>query len=163
MMSIINEEDWKSVAEMIGVEIGVPFKVEIPTHFKQYMKRAMEDYDANIEDIEYCVYADGFACYDSCRSIFFGHDNDFLHAFVLGGILNHEIKVLRCRFRPTKGTTYYYVDSSSGDIYSVTSQETHSDYMNFMAGNCFKTHEEALANKHRFLDGVQDEFNRLYE
>ena len=92
MMSIINEEDWKSVAEMIGVEIGVPFKVEIPTHFKQYMKRAMEDYDANIEDIEYCVYADGFACYDSCRSIFFGHDNNFLHAFVLGGILNHEIK-----------------------------------------------------------------------
>ena len=71
MMSIINEEDWKSVAEMIGVEIDVPFKVEIPTHFKQYMKRAMEDYDANIEDIEYCVYADGFACYDSCRSIFF--------------------------------------------------------------------------------------------
>ena len=150
MMSIINEEDWKSIAEMIGVEIGVPFKVEIPTHFKQYMKRAMEDYDANIEDIEYCVYADGFACYDSCRSIFCG-------------ILNHEIKVLRCRFRPTKGTIYYYVDSSSGDIYSVTSQEAHSDYMNFMAGNCFKTYEEALANKDRFLGTVQDEFNRLYE
>ncbi|MEE1071288.1 MAG: hypothetical protein U0L26_02690 [Cellulosilyticum sp.] len=161
MMSIINEEDWKSIAEMIGVEIGVPFKVEIPEYFKEYMKRAMEDFD--IENIEYCIYANGFACYDTCRSVFFGHDNDFLHASVLGGILNHDIKVLRCRFRPTKGTIYYYVDSSSGDIYSVTSQEAHSDYMNFMAGNCFKTHEEALDNKHKFLDGVQDEFNRLYE
>lgn len=161
MMSIINEEDWKSIAEMIGVEIGVPFKVEIPEYFKVYMKRAMEDFD--IENIEFCVYANGFACYDTCRSIFFGHDNDFLHAFVLGGILNGHIKVLRLRFRPTEGTTYYYVDSFTGEIEQIVSQEIHFDFMNFMTGNCFKTYDEALANKNRFLGTVQDEFNRLYE
>lgn len=72
MMVIINEENWKTIAEMIGVEIGVPFKVEIPHHLKEYMKRAMENYDDDIENLEYCIYANGFACHDTCRnSVFF--------------------------------------------------------------------------------------------
>lgn len=62
---------------------------------------------------------------------FFGHDNDFIYNFILGGVLNGDMKVLRLRFRPTN-------------------QESHFDFMNFMAGNCFKNYEVALTNKYRF-------------
>ena len=155
MMTIIDEDNWKAIAEMIGVEIGVPFKVKIPPHLKEYMRRAIDD---DIENLEYCIYEDGFACHDACRS----SGNDFTYNFILGGILNNNIQVLRPIFRPTIGTTYYYVDSSNGDIEKTVSQETHFDFMNFVTGNIFRTYEEAVANRHIHFNVVQDAFSNLY-
>lgn len=164
MMTIIDEENWKNIAEMIGVEIGVPFKVKIPPHLKEYMKRAMHDYDDDVENLEYCIYADGFACHDTCRnSVFFGHDNDFIYNFILGGVLNGDMQVLRLKFRPVKGIRYYYTDYSTGDIHDKVSEESHFDIMNFCTGNCFKSYNKALANRDVHFGTAQKGFNDLYE
>lgn len=156
MMTIINEENWKAIAEMIGVEIGVPFKIKIPPHLKEYIRRAIDD---DIENLEYCIYEDGFACYDTCRS----SGNDFIYNFILGGVLNGGMQVLRLKFRPVKGTRYYYTDYSTGDIHDKVSEESHFDIMNFCTGNCFKTYNKALANRDVHFGTAQKGFNDLYE
>ena len=145
--------NWKEIAKMLDVEIGVPFKIVIPKHLKEYIQqRSMKGY--NFDEIEFCIYWDGFACNDNYKSMFSGYDNEFLYDLVLGGILNNTVAIKRKRFIPKDGDNYYYVNMTKDEyevVFAVYT-ESYSDLMNFMNDNCFKTKEEATAKAKKIYE-----------
>ena len=144
---------WKEIAKMLDVEIGVPFKIVIPDYLKEHIQqRSMKGY--NFDEIEFCIYWDGFACHDNYKSMFSGYDNEFLYDLVLGGILNNTVTIKRKRFIPKDGDHYYYVNMTKDEyevVFAVYT-ESYSDLMNFMHGNCFKTKEEATAKAKKIYE-----------
>lgn len=145
--------NWKEIAKMLDVEIGVPFKIVIPDYLKEHIEqRSMKEY--NFDNIEFCIYWDGFACHDNYRSMFSGYDNEFLYDLVLGGILNNTVTIKRKRFIPKDGDHYYYVNMTKDEyevVFAVYT-ESYSDLMNFMNDNCFKTKEEATAKAKKIYE-----------
>lgn len=144
---------WEEIAKMLNVETGVPFKIVIPDYLKEHIEqRSMKGY--NFDNIEFCIYWDGFACNDNYRSMFSGYDNEFLYDLVLGGILNNTITIKRKRFVPKDGDEYYYVNMTKDEyevVFAVYT-ESYSDLMNFMNDNCFKTKEEATAKAKKIYE-----------
>ena len=145
--------NWKEIAKMLDVEIGVPFKIVIPDYLKEHIEqRSMKGY--NFDNIEFCIYWDGFACNDNYRSMFSGYDNKFLYDLILGGILNNTVTIKRKRFIPKDGDHYYYVNMTKDEyevVFAVYT-ESYSDLMNFMNDNCFKTKEEATAKAKKIYE-----------
>lgn len=145
--------NWKEIAKMLDVEIGVPFKIVIPDYLKEHIQqRSIKGY--NFEEIEFCIYWDGFACHDNYRSMFSGYDNEFLYDLVLGGILNNTVTIKRKRFIPKDGDHYYYInmDKNEYEVVFAVYTESYSDLMNFMNDNCFKTKEEAAAKAKKIYE-----------
>ena len=145
--------NWKEIAKMLNVETGVPFKIVIPDYLKEHIEqRSIKGY--NFDEIEFCIYWDGFACHDNYRSMFSGYDNKFLYDLILGGILNNTVTIKRKRFIPKDGDHYYYVNMTKDEyevVFAVYT-ESYSDLMNFMNDNCFKTKEEATAKAKKIYE-----------
>lgn len=145
--------NWKEIAKMLNVETGVPFKIVIPDYLKEHIEQhSIKGY--NFDNIEFCIYWDGFACHDNYKSMFSGYDNEFLYDLVLGGILNNTITIKRKRFVPKDGDEYYYVNMTKDEyevVFAVYT-ESYSDLMNFMNDNCFKTKEEATAKAKKIYE-----------
>lgn len=145
--------NWKEIAKMLNVETGVPFKVVIPDYLKEHIEqRSMKGY--NFDEIEFCIYWDGFACHDNYRSMFSGYNNKFLYDLIVGGILNNTVTIKRKRFIPKDGDDYYYVNMTKDEyevVFAVYT-ESYSDLMNFMNDNCFKTKEEATAKAKKIYE-----------
>lgn len=146
--------DWKEIAKMIDVEIGEPFRIQIPSYFEDYIDKVNDKYDLEIMD--FCIYDDGLALTDEYS--FSGNYDEFFYDIILGGILQDNIVIKRKRFKPKDGETYYYVDIEEGGytIVSAVSNEGYLDCINFMNGNCFKTYDEAKAK----VDELYKEFTR---
>ena len=156
--------NWKEIAKMLDVEIGVPFKIVIPDYLKEHIQqRSIKGY--NFDEIEFCIYWDGFVCHDNYRSMFSGYDNEFLYDLVLGGILNNTITIKHKRFIPKDGDNYYYVNMTK-DEYEVAFAvytERYFDFMNFMHGNCFKTKEEAAAKAEEVCEIFREKLKEAEE
>lgn len=150
---MVQNINWKEIAKMLNVETGVPFKVVIPDYLKEHIEqRSTKGY--NFDEIEFCIYWDGFACHDNYRSMFSGYDNKFLYDLIVGGILNNTVTIKRKRFIPKDGDEYYYVNMTKDEyevVFAVYT-ESYSDLMNFMNDNCFKTKEEATAKAKKIYE-----------
>ena len=156
--------NWKEIAKMLDVEIGVPFKIIIPDYLKEHIEqRSMKGY--NFDEIEFCIYWDGFACHDNYRSMFSGHDNEFLYDLVLGGILNNTVTIKHKRFIPKDGDNYYYVNMTKDEheVAFAVYTERYFDLMNFMHGNCFKTKEEAAAKAEEVYEIFREKLKEAEE
>lgn len=156
--------NWKEIAKMLDVEIGVPFKIIIPDYLKEHIEqRSMKGY--NFDEIEFCIYWDGFACHDNYRSMFSGYDNEFLYDLVLGGIMNNTITIKRKRFMPKDGDNYYYVNMTKDEheVAFAVYTERYFDLMNFMHGNCFKTKEEAAAKAEEVYEIFREKLKEAEE
>lgn len=154
--------NWKEIAKMLDVEIGVPFKIVIPKYLKEYIQqRSMKE--CNIDEIEYCIYEDGFACHDDYRYMFSGYDN-VLYDLVTGGILNNAITIKRKRCKPEDGDDYYYVYMNKKGYYIMDKDymsDNYFDIMNYVNGNCFKTREEALKAAENMYKEFKDKIDSL--
>ena len=155
--------NWKEIAKMLDVEIGVPFKIVIPKYIKEYIQqRSMKE--CNIDEIEYCIYEDGFACHDDYRYMFSGYDN-VLYDLIAGGIMNNAITIKRKRYEPKDGDEYYYIDMTKNE-YSVVFAHYNNcyfDFMNFMHGNCFKTREEATTKAEEVYEVFREKLKEAEE
>ena len=154
--------NWKEIAKMLDVEIGVPFKVVIPDYLKEHIEqRSMKGY--NFDNIEFCIYWDGFACHDNYRSMFSGYDNEFLYDLVLGGILNNTVTIKRKRCKPEDGDDYFYVamDKNGYRIAAKNYFANYFDLMNYVNGNCFKTREEALNAAENIYKEFKDKIDSI--
>ena len=154
---------WKEIAKMLDVEIGVPFKIVVPDYLKEHIEqRSMKGY--NFDDIEFCIYWDGFACHDNYRSMFSGYDNKFLYDLILGGILNNTVTIKRKRFVPKDGDDYYYVYMNKRGYYIMDKDYMSNNYfdiMNYVNGNCFKTREEALNAAENMYKEFKDKIDSI--
>ena len=156
--------NWKEIAKMLDVEIGVPFKIVIPDYLKEHIEqRSIKGY--NFDEIEFCIYWDGFVCHDNYKSMFSGYDNEFLYDLVLGGILNNTITIKHKRFIPKDGDNYYYVNMTKDEheVAFAVYTERYFDFMNFMHGNCFKTKEEAAAKAEEVCEIFREKLKEAEE
>ena len=156
--------NWKEIAKMLDVEIGVPFKIVIPDYLKEHIEqRSIKGY--NFDEIEFCIYWDGFVCHDNYRSMFSGYDNEFLYDLVLGGILNNTVTIKHKRFIPKDGDNYYYVNMTKDEheVAFAVYTERYFDFMNFMHGNCFKTKEEAAAKAEEVCEIFREKLKEAEE
>lgn len=133
--------NWKEIAKMIGVEIGEPFRIQIPFYLEDYINKAIWSND--LEEMDFCIYENGLARANEDIDFVCKYD-EFFYNIILGGILNDNIVISRKRFKPEFGDKYYYINVSNNEISSATCSKSHFDLLNFVFGNCFRTADEAI-------------------
>jgi len=110
------------VAKLLGVELGEKFQV------------------GNLE-LDYVLTADG---------LFYVNDNSRCD-HVLSGILEGKISYKRKPYMPKHEHLYWYV-VIDGSITSCRWFGDHLDISNYKLGNCYRTKEEAEANRKKWID-----------
>lgn len=114
----------KGVAKLLGVEIDEKFIVHCENH---------EDHIVILRD-------DG---------LWFA-DEDLMAPCLLGHILSGRVEIEKFPWKPKLREIYYCV-GSSGHAFKACFYDTSSHLNNYKLGNCYKTIEEANANKDKWI------------
>lgn len=75
----------------------------------------------------------------------------------LGEFLRGERQVVKIPFKPKEDELYFCI-GPSGYIQREYSEMSIVDYMRYKTGNCFRTKEEAEANKDEFIEKLKGDW-----
>lgn len=123
----------KEVATLLGVELGEEFKIICDGEVKDgtYM----------IDNDSTCIY--GGIDEDTGKSFW------YTDRYILNYLLNGTYQIIKIPFRPRCGDLYWSFHYQDGycEPYSYSWDGCDFDYMSYYLGLCFRTKEEAEANK----------------
>lgn len=112
----------EEVAKMLGVELGEPFMVG---------------------DYKYHFTEKGICCNDV-------HDSEKSCVWMLYYLLNGTYTIKRKPWKPSEGDKYWYISSNgNADYYCWTGDVL--DFLTYKLGNCYRTEEDAEANKDKWI------------
>lgn len=115
------------VAKMLGVELGEEFNI---------------DYATDITTLSAKVTDTGFHIINSNSPEFSG--------LFLNLLLSGQLEIKRKPWKPEYIEQYYFIDKN-GDIMATVWRDWHEDIYRYKLGNCYRTEEEAEANRDKWV------------
>ena len=153
--------DWTTIAKMVGVDMGEPFKIEPSKDIRQFLG------DCGIEDdfydAEFCIFENELIICNSYGHTY-NYSKDVFISVIVGSILNGLITIKRKRCKPEDGDDYYYVYMNKKGYYIMNKDymsDNYFDIMNYVNGNCFITREEALNAAKNMYKEFKDKIDSL--
>lgn len=121
------ENKMAKVAEILGIEMGEKFKIQYPNG-----------------DISDCYY-------HFTESGIYGDDHSTVSRFLLNLVIGNYI-ILKKSWKLVEGELYFYIDQK-GTVYGTSFSETCLyDFNLYKLGNCYRTKEEAEANRDKWIE-----------
>lgn len=125
---------FKEVAELLGVQLGEPFKV----------KRLLDG-----EVKEGCLF------YLDEEGLKETEKNDLWHTTLLG-LLRGEYEIIKLPFKPKLGDTFYYITFIGVVVSTKRIEINNYDLALICMGNAFRTKEEAEAHKDEIMSKFKE-------
>lgn len=130
----------KDVAAILGVQLNEEFEIEYPGH---------PEYQG---DNLFILREDGLYARNKNYQAIKKVDQQWLTDLITG-----EIKIIHPPFKPKYEEDYWTITSDRDGVYiDITTWTNHGqDYKNYALGLCFRTQEEAEANKDKLLEIIE--------
>jgi hypothetical protein len=118
------------VAKMLGVEIGERFKIDF------------DIYSSNNHNFDYYLSNEGIVldkkCYACCSN------------YILCELLRGNYTINRKPWKPEVGECYHFIDESGIAVWDTWANR-YEDILLYKLGNCYRTKEEAAANRDKWV------------
>lgn len=126
---------YEEISKMLGVELGKEFKVK----WKNGVR---------FTNSKYCFTKNGL---NEVGTIWYAHG-------ILGDILSGKAEIVTLPWKPKQGERYWWYSDAWEQAIATKWDGSHIDFVEWKAGNCFRTEEEANTKGKEIMEQIKKEF-----